>query len=75
MGHFMRKPVFGIFDQARHTLGYTVQKMHRGFKFLIGEVEELYHLCSENKGSDQLSGFCAADLRLCFRICKKQVFS
>ena len=28
--------------------------------------------CSENKGADQLRSYCAADLRLCFRICKKQ---
>ena len=31
------------------------------------EVEGLYYPCSENKGADQL--------RLCFRICKKPVFS
>ena len=31
--------------------------------------------CSENKGADQLRSHCAADLRLCFRICKKPVFS
>ena len=32
----------------------------------------MYYLCSENKGTDQLSGYCEADLRLCFRICKKR---
>ena len=35
----------------------------------------MYYPCSENKGADQLSGYRAADLRLCFGICKKQVFS
>ena len=35
----------------------------------------MYHLCSENKGTDQLYGYREADLRLCFRICKKPVFS
>ena len=35
----------------------------------------MYYLCSETKGADQLHGYCAADLRLCFRLCKKQVFS
>ena len=30
---------------------------------------------SENKGADQLRGYREADLRLCFRICKKPVFS
>ena len=28
-----------------------------------------------NKGADQLRGYREADLRLCFRICKKLVFS
>ena len=35
----------------------------------------MYYLCSENKGADQLRGYREADLRLCFRICKKTVFS
>ena len=35
----------------------------------------MYYLCSENKGADQLRGYREADLRLCFRICKKLVFS
>ena len=38
-------------------------------------VEGLYYLCSENKGADQLPGYREADLPLCFRICKKPVFS
>ena len=49
-------------------------KMARGLKFCIKEVEGLYHPCSENKGADQLHGHCEADMRLCFRICKKPVF-
>ena len=44
--------------------------MARGMKFWILEVEELYYLCSENKGADQLSGYRAVDLHLCFPICK-----
>ena len=32
-------------------------------------------MCSENKGADQLRGYREAGLRLCFRICKKPVFS
>ena len=32
-------------------------------------------MCSENKGADQLRGNREADLCLCFRICKKPVFS
>ena len=45
--------------------------MARGLKFSIYEVEGLYCLCSENKGTDQLRGYREADLLLCFRICKK----
>ena len=49
--------------------------MTRGLKFLIIKVEGLYYLCSQNEGSDQLLGYRATDLRLCFRICKMQMFS
>ena len=49
--------------------------MARGLKFRIKKVEGLYYPCSENKGADQLRGYREADLRLCFRICKKPVFS
>ena len=35
----------------------------------------MYYPCSENKGADQPRGYREADLRLCFRICKKPVFS
>ena len=38
-------------------------------------MEGLFYLFSENKGADQLRSYCAADLRLYFRICKKPVFS
>ena len=33
----------------------------------------MYYACIENKGADQLRGYCEADLRLCFPICKKPV--
>ena len=32
----------------------------------------LYYQYSKNKGADQLRSYCAADLRLCFRICKRR---
>ena len=51
------------------------QKMARDLKFRTYEVEGLYYPCSENKGADQLRGYREADLRLCFRLCKKRVFS
>ena len=49
--------------------------MASGLKFRIYKVEGSYYLCSENKDADQLRGHREADLRLCFRICKKPVFS
>ena len=52
-----------------------LQKMARGLKFRIQEVEGLCCQCSKNKGADQLRGYREADLRLCFRICKMLVFS
>ena len=47
----------------------------RGLKFRMWIEKGLYYLCSENKGADQLRSYHEADLRLCFRICKKPVFS
>ena len=47
-----------------------LQRWIESLKFLIKEDEELYYLCSENKGDDQLHGYCEADLCLCFRIGK-----
>ena len=43
--------------------------------FLVYEVEGLFYLCSENKGADQLRGYCTADLCLRFRIYTKTRFS
>ena len=42
------------------------QNIARGLKFRIEEEDGLYYLCS---------GYCTADLRLCFHICKKADFS
>ena len=52
-----------------------LNKMPRGLKFRIQIEDGLYYPCSENKGADQLHSYCAADLRLCFCIYKKPVFS
>ena len=72
----MSKHVFEVSDQVRHKPGCaTTEDMARGWKFRIQEEEELCYLYTENKGADQLCGHRTADLRLCFRICKKQVFS
>ena len=59
----MRKPVFGVPTRSDTNQTVQPQKMARGLKFRIEEVEGLYYPCSE------------ADLRLCFRIRKKPIFS
>ena len=51
------------------------QKIARGLKLRIYEVEGLNYICSENKSADQPCGYRTADLRLCCRICKKPVLS
>ena len=65
----------GIPTRSDTNRAVRPQKMARGLKFRIQKVENLYYLCSENEGADQLLGYLAADLRLCLRICKNQVFS
>ena len=54
------------------NLAVQPQKIARGMKFRIKEEEGLYlyYPYSENKGADR-----EADLRLCFLVCKKPVFS
>ena len=64
----MRKPFFGVSDQLRHNQAVQPQKMARNWEFRIWVVEELYYLCSENKGADQLRVYRAAELRLSFCI-------
>ena len=48
------------------------QKIARALEFRIKAVKGLYYLCSENKGADQMPGYHAADLPLCFHICKSR---
>ena len=75
MSRIMRKPTIWFPTWSDINQAVQLQKMARGLKFRIQEVEGLYYLCSENKGADQLCGYREADLRLCFRICKTLVFS
>ena len=71
----MSKPVFGLSDQVRQNRAVQPQKIARDLKFRKLEEEGLYNPCGENKGTDQLHDYREADLRLCFRMCKKPVFS
>ena len=68
----MEKTVFGVFDQVQHKLACTVMKERKReiLKFSIYEEQVLYYPSSENKGANQLCGYCTADMRLCFRILK-----
>ena len=75
MSLVLRKPVFGVPTRSDSNRAVQPQKMARGLKFWIKIVEGLYYPYSKNKGADQLRGYREADLRLCFRICKKPVFS
>ena len=75
MSLIVRKSVFGVSDRSDTNRAVQSQKMARGLKFRIRVVDGLYYPCSENKGADQLRGYHEADLRLCFCICKKLVFS
>ena len=65
----------GFLTRSDTNRAVQPQKMARGLKFWMYVLEGLYYPYSENKGADQLSGYREADLRLCFRICKKLVFS
>ena len=56
MSCLMRKPVFGSLTRSDKNQAVQFQKMIRGLKFRIKEVEGMYYLCSENKGADQLQG-------------------
>ena len=71
----MRNRSSGFPTRSHTNRAVLSQKMARDLKFRMYVVEGLYYPYSENKGADQLCGYREADLRLCFRICKKLVFS
>ena len=73
MSLVVRKPVFGVSDQVPHKPGSTTTRDGQRLEISYLEKKGIV-LCSENKGADQLRGYREADLRLCFRICKKPVF-
>ena len=70
----MRKPTKWFPTRSDTNRPVHLQKMARTLKFRTKEIEELYYPCSENKGAGQLRSYGAADLRLCYRICKLLVF-
>ena len=60
----------GFLTRSYTNRSVQSQKQTRTSTFRILEEEELYYLCSENKGSDQLRNYYEADLCLGFRIGK-----
>ena len=75
LSHDVRKPTFRFPTWFDINQAVKLQKMARDLIFWFKKVEGFFYLCSENKGAYQLRSYCAADLRLCFRICKMLVFS
>ena len=65
MSRIMRTPTFWFPIWSDTNQAVQSQKLARGLKFRIKEVEGLYYPCSENKGADQLRGYREADLHLC----------
>ena len=68
---------FGFPTRFDPYLAVQPQKMTKGLKILDLAIKGivLSRLCSKNKGVDQLGGYQAAELSLCFHICYMQVFS
>ena len=61
---------FNIFDRKKHS--NKLKCIKQFYQFVVYPENFPY---SDNKGADQLCGYREADLRLCFRIFKKPVFS
>ena len=56
MSRVIRKPVFGSYT----TRAVQSEKIARGLKFRTKEVERLYYLCSDNKGTELMWTFACA---------------
>ena len=60
MSNIVRKPVSRVWTRVDTNHSVQPKKMARGLKFWIKKVEPegLYYLCSDEKGTDQLHGYC-----------------
>ena len=74
LSRLVGKPTMLFPNRSDTNRPVQAQKRARSLKFRIYVEEELYYPSSENKGADQLRGYCEADLRLCFRLCRLLVF-
>ena len=75
MSLVVRKPVFGVSDLVRHKLSCAATEA--AWRLEISDLEIrgiVLSMLRENKGADQFCGYQEADLRLCFRRCKKAGF-
>ena len=59
---------FGVSKHDQHNSGCAIED-GLGLQILDYDRRGTI-LCSENKEADQLGSYCAADLRLCFGVCK-----
>ena len=71
----MGKPTMWFPNRSNTNQAVQSQEQARSLQFRIWEEEEVYYLCSKNKGADQFCGYREADLRFCFCLCKLLVSS
>ena len=74
MSHLVEKPTIWFPNGSDTNQAVQSQKQARSLKFWSYKVDELYYMCSKNKGADQLRSYCEAELRLCACICRLLVF-
>ena len=70
-----KKLTLGFPTRSDTNQAVQLQKMARGLKFRIKEVDGLYYLCNGSKSADQLRSNRTADQRLCFLAYAKSRFS
>ena len=72
----MRNPVFGVSDQVRHKPDCTATEV--GYRLEISDLESseiVLSTCTLYVAKTQVLISFMSDLHLCFRICKRLVFS
>ena len=73
MSRNARKPIFGVPTRSDTNRAVKPQKTARDLNFGFKKLGDCTIYVAKT-GADQLRSYCAAGLRLCFHICKKQVF-
>ena len=64
LSRLVGKPTMWFPNRSDTNQAVRSQKQDRSLKFQIYEEEEVYYLCSENKGADQLRGSFAVTAKL-----------